>query len=311
MNFILAIFSIITLLLLSTVSFIDGVERVAVRLGLTRFATGALLAAFLTALPETIIALLSRISGGPASLDIGAGSILAAPSITILLGAPLVILAPRSRGLNVGVARNYLLFSFILLPSMLMLLFLKVLALRYTLAVGLMILYIQLAKGIYHAEDEFMEGRSRTIIEKAFRTRSMVLAVFQVLVSLGLMVFAADSFIDELAAHADALSYSLVLSPFGTCLPEVLTASYWTLKRKSDMALSLLSGENLMQATLVLGIGILSTDMQLPISSLSIVVIYSLAAVMLFIGLRRNIGLLIGVPIIALYPVYMIVALNL
>ena len=41
----------VSILVVSTVVFVDGVERIAARLGLTRFATGALLAAALTALP--------------------------------------------------------------------------------------------------------------------------------------------------------------------------------------------------------------------------------------------------------------------
>ena len=53
----------VSILVVSTVVFVDGVERIAARLGLTRFATGALLAAALTALPESFIALTRRSMG--------------------------------------------------------------------------------------------------------------------------------------------------------------------------------------------------------------------------------------------------------
>jgi len=53
----------VSILVVSTVVFVDGVERIAARLGLTRFATGALLAAALTALPESFIALISPLQG--------------------------------------------------------------------------------------------------------------------------------------------------------------------------------------------------------------------------------------------------------
>jgi Ca2+/Na+ antiporter len=88
----------VSILVVSTVVFVDGVERIAARLGLTRFATGALLAAALTALPESFIALISPLHGSAKAVEIGAASVLAAPSIT---------LPPRSaRGLPFCVRRK-------------------------------------------------------------------------------------------------------------------------------------------------------------------------------------------------------------
>jgi Ca2+/Na+ antiporter len=66
----------VSILVVSTVVFVDGVERIAARLGLTRFATGALLAAALTALPESFIALISPLHGSAKAVEIGAASVL-------------------------------------------------------------------------------------------------------------------------------------------------------------------------------------------------------------------------------------------
>ncbi len=300
----------ITLLILATVIFAEGVEKIAARLGLTRFATGALLTAALTALPETMIAILSPFQGGFSYLEVGAGSILGAPSITVLVGAPMVVLAHRRRAVNVGVSRNYLLFAAIFLPSILALLFISGLVFRYALAFGLMALYVQLARGIYREEGELMESGSRTLLERILRADSMALTLMQVSASLALMIYAADSFMEEVVASADPLAYSLLLSPLGTCLEEVLVASYWSLRRKADVALSLLSGENLIQATFVLGVGIFATGMYLPLGTATIALVYTTAALALAAILRAGARPTAALPIILLYPLYMASALN-
>jgi Ca2+/Na+ antiporter len=300
----------IVLLVLATVIFAEGVEKVAVRLGLTRFATGALLTAPLTALPETIIAILSPFQGGLSYLEVGAGSVLGAPSITILVGAPMVVLAHRSRAVNVGVSRNYILFAAIFLPSILALLFLREPVFRFTLAFGLMALYVQFARGIYREEGELMESRSRTVLERVLRTDSMALTLMQVSASLALMIYAADSFMEGVVASVDPLAYSLLLSPLGTCLEEVLVAAYWSLRRKADVALSLLSGENLIQTTFVLGVGIFATGMYLPLGTIAIALVYTTAALALAAILRAGARPATGLPIILLYPLYMAIALN-
>ncbi|GBC71774.1 hypothetical protein HRbin02_01562 [Candidatus Calditenuaceae archaeon HR02] len=300
----------IVLLVLATVIFADGVEKVAVRLGLTRFATGALLTAALTALPETMIAILSRIQGGLSYLEVGAGSILGAPSITILVGAPIVVLAHHRRPVNAGVSRNYLLFAAIFLPSILALLLLPELFFRYALAFGLMILYVQLARGIYREEGELMESGSRTVLERVLRANSIALMLIQVSSSLALMIYAADSFMEEVVASVDPLAYSLLLSPLGTCLEEVLVAAYWSLRRKADVALSLLSGENLIQSTFVLGAGIFATGMYLPPNTTTIVaLIYTTAALALAAILRAGARPTTVLPITLLYALYMALAL--
>ncbi|MEM4298413.1 MAG: hypothetical protein QW815_08605 [Nitrososphaerota archaeon] len=300
----------IILLILSTVIFADGIEKVAMRLGLTRFATGALLTAALTALPETIIAILSHIQGGLSYLEVGAGSVLGAPSITILVGAPIMVLAHHRRPVNVGISRNYLLFAAIFLPSILALLFLRGEGFRYALAFGLMVLYVPLARRIYREEGELMEGGSRTALERVLRTDSMTLMLTQVSASLALMIYAADSFMEEIVANVDPLAYSLLLSPLGTCIEEVLVAAYWSLRRKADVALSLLSGENLIQTTFVLGVGIFATGMYLPLSSATIALVYTTAALTLAAILRAGARPITGLLIILLYPLYMVTALN-
>ncbi|MCS7145077.1 MAG: hypothetical protein RMJ28_04350 [Nitrososphaerota archaeon] len=311
MSFSLAIFAGIPFLILATVTFIDGVERAASRLGLTRFATGALLVAALTALPETVIAILSGIRGGDAYLLVGAGSILAAPSITILLGAPIILLTTRWRkAAGISISQNYILFATVFLPSILVLIFIEQIIVRYALSLGLMVLYVVLARRIYLEEDELMEGRQRSLLERLLRVDSMPLSLVQVLASLSLMIYAADLFMDGVAETVEALTYSLILSPFGTCLEEVLVAAYWTARRKSDIALSLLSGENLIQATLVLGIGTAATGMWLTAGSISIAAVYTAAALILAAALRKGIGLLAAPLLLMLYPLYILAALR-
>lgn len=312
MSFALIVSLSIVFLISSTVLFVDGVERIAVKLGLTRFATGALLAAALTALPETIIAILSGFYGEQNLLEVGAGSILAAPSITILLGSPLILLTSRKQFIATGVSRNYLLFAAIFLPSVATLLFLRAAVFRLGLGLGLMGLYAYLARGIYLAEDEMLEGRPRTLLERLLHRDSLGSALVQTLGSLALMIYAAGLLMDVLAAEAEPLTLTLLLTPFGTCLEEVLVASYWALRRKTDIALSLLSGENLIQSTLVLSIGLFATGMWLPPGALFLALIYTAAALLLAFALRR--GAKGSIPaaalVLMLYPTYIFTVLE-
>jgi Ca2+/Na+ antiporter len=82
-----------------------------------------------------------------------------------------------------------------------------------------------------------------------------------------------------------------------------LAAAYWTARRKPDIALSLLSGENLIQATFVVGLGMASTGWSLPANAVLVSAVYCLSAIVLAYSVRA--GRLKHVPaVILLYPAY-------
>ncbi len=292
----------ISILVVSTVVFVDGVERLASRLGLTRFATGALLAAVLTALPESFIALISPFHASAEATMVGAASVLAAPSITLLLGAPAIALVMSGAKLSQGVWRNYLWFA-VLFPVAVLSPFLLPQAGRLPLAVLLVLLYVVFARGIVLAEDDVLVSVDATLVEKLLRKENISLAALQSAVAVSGMAYGADMFLDVMSSLENHFTYTLLVSPFATCIEEVLAASYWTFKRKPDIALSLLSGENLIQATLVVGLGIAATGWDLPYRAVYVSAVYSLSAAILSYSVKTGHVRLMPM-VLLLYPVY-------
>jgi Ca2+/Na+ antiporter len=158
----------VSILVVSTVVFVDGVERIAARLGLTRFAAGALLAAALTALPESFIALISPLHGSAKAVEIGAASVLAAPSITLLLGAPAVSLFASGARLGSGVWRNYVLFAGLFPAAVLSSYFIPFVG-RFTLAFMLILLYVVLARWMVLAEGDVLTDAGLTLAERLLK----------------------------------------------------------------------------------------------------------------------------------------------
>ncbi|MCS6783675.1 MAG: hypothetical protein NZ581_00550 [Candidatus Caldarchaeum sp.] len=293
-------------LFLSTVVFVDGVEVLSSRLGLTRFATGALLAAVLTALPETVIAILSPIHGDAEAMLVGMGSVLAAPSITLLLAGPVALLFWRGNGVGRLVARNYLVFAvFIAVAVGFALWGLGVY--RYVLGLLFLLSYVLLARSMLFEEGELMESHGNSFLERLAKRRSTPLLLTQVGLSSAGLLAGADVFIDAALRFANPFVISLLVSPFATCLQEVLMAFYWVFRRKADIAVSLLSGENLIQATFVAGVGMIFTEWSLPSSAAAVAAIYVLAAmlltVFLYSGRTRPVA-----AVLILYPLYIVTA---
>ncbi|MEM4189823.1 MAG: hypothetical protein QW544_04850 [Candidatus Caldarchaeum sp.] len=296
----------VALLLLSTVAFVDAVEVLSSKLKLTRFATGALMAATFTALPETVIAVLSPFHENPSAGIVGMGSVLAAPSITVLVGAPVAALFWTGHAMHKGVAKNYLTFAaFITIAITLSQL--KLGPLKFAIAIAFILLYIYLARSIYFEAGELMLASRGSFLERLLRRQNTWVVSTQMVMSAAGLLAGGDFFLDVISVTVNPLALALYFSPLATCLEEVLVAFYWVLKNKTDIALSLLSGENMIQSTFVAGVGMAFTEWRLPSHSMTIAVIYALAAfVMAVLTLKRRLRIAIAVAL--LYPLYLLAA---
>lgn len=260
-------------LLVGTIVFVNSVETLGQRLGLTRHATGALLAAALTALPEIFIAIVASFSDDGAKASIGVASVLSAPSITLLLGFPVLAALGRVRRVGRQVAILYVAFaaSTSLLP--LTALVGEGAPVR-TIGAAFVAAYVLIARRIATEEGELMEGRPLSYIERLLGRVYTPFTTIQVLAGLALMIFGADNFIEAVSVMAHPFFAAMLLSPLATCLEEVLVAFYWAAKGKGDIATSLLAGENAIQATFVYGAGLLLTGLTPPPQGLTIIPIY-------------------------------------
>ncbi len=297
----------IFLLLFSTIAFVDSVEVLSSKIRLTRFATGALMAAGITALPETIIAVTSPFYPSPSAALVGMGSVLAAPSITVLLAAPLVVVFLRNGVPGRGIARNYLCFSALMMlavfPSQISLGVVK-----YVLALFFLFMFVYLARSVYIEEGEVMVVGRRSLAERFLKKESIVAVLLQLCLSSAGLPLGAELFIDTVSVNVNPFSLTLLFSPLATCLEEVLVAFYWMFRNKADLSLSLLSGENLIQSTFVVGVGMLFTEWKLPPTSLPIVFLYSLAAAVISLSIVKNMHRL-ATPVMLLYPLYVLSSL--
>ncbi|MCS7143290.1 MAG: hypothetical protein NZ920_05860 [Aigarchaeota archaeon] len=301
-----------TLTLISmTFLFIDGVESLASRKNLTRFATGALLAAVLTALPETIIALTSPFHSDAVALEIGIGSVLAAPSMTLFIGVAIVGLSWRRvdlhkltrRQISVNYAGFMAFISIALIASMLPPF------LRFLVGISLILGYVAFARHFYLQGGERVEEGRVSYFERVLDRKWTGLILMQVLMASILMVIGANAFISGISRLTDPFTYSLLVSPFATCLEELVVAIFWMIFGKHDISLSLLSGENLTQSTLVMGLASIFTGWDLPESSMYVFALYwgagSLYIALLMLSRVR--ALTLG---FAFYAAYFLISLS-
>lgn len=294
----------ITLTLVGTFAFVDAVEALGQRLGLTRHATGALLAAALTALPETFIALVASLPGGGVRGEVGVASVLSAPSITLLLGFPVLAASGAAKVSLRQIVPLYASFAVgaSLLPVTS---FLSGWAVR---AAGLayVVAYVPVAKRIVTEEGEPMGGRELSVAERLLGVRSFPVAFAQALAGVLSMTLGAERFILTVSAAVDPFAVTMLLSPLATCMEEVIVAFYWALKGKGDAAASLLAGENAIQATFVFGAGLLFTGMAPSLRGLSVIPVYVAGAAALIACISTGRVRLSG-AVAALYVVYLLI----
>ncbi|MEN3048344.1 MAG: hypothetical protein ABDH63_06155 [Candidatus Caldarchaeales archaeon] len=294
----------VALMLFGTFAFVDAVEALGQRLGLTRHATGALLAAALTALPETFIALVASLSGDGVRGEVGLASVLAAPSITLLLGFPVLAASGAAKVSPGQIVPLYAAFAIgaSLLPVTIFLdgWAVRIAGLAYVAA------YVPVARRIASEEGEPMEGRELAVIERLLGVRSIPVAFAQALAGVLSMTLGADHFISTVSVTVDPFAVTMLLSPLATCMEEVIVAFYWAVEGKGDAAASLLAGENAIQATFVFGAGLLFTGIAPTLRGLSVVPVYVAGAAALIACISTGRVRLSG-AIAALYAVYLLV----
>ena len=280
--------------------FTDGVEWLGRRLGMSDGATGSILAAFGTAMPETLIPVVAILfTNTPDSRDIGVGAILGAPFmlgtlVMLLIGITAFALRERRGGafLRVDVAHASRDLGFFLV--------------LYSLAVGLALLPPDLhflkgfvgwvflpAYGLYlvlvlrtPSPPTASDIEETLEVEEAFEDLTFAnwlarlglavrptapplwLIVTQTLLSFAGIVLGAKlfaSFVDTAsrAMGLDALLVALILAPLATELPEAANSLIWTRQGKDVIALGNVAGAMVLQSSVPITLGVLLTPWEL------------------------------------------------
>lgn len=257
--------------------FVNGVEWFGQKLKLGATATGTVLAAFGTALPESAVTFVAVMFGKTAEArDIGVGAAMGGPLVLATIAYSVVGVAlwcnrhrlrRKDRFIRVDhrrLARDQLWFLAIFLVKvglgLVVFAFKPLLGILFLIAYGLYV-WRELRSDDAAPEEEVLEPLK-------FRPREAEPALRWVVAQTtgALVVIAAASriFVSQLDLIGVMLSLpphlvALVLSPVATELPETVNALIWVRQGKERLALANISGSMMIQATIPSSLAIFAT----------------------------------------------------
>jgi cation:H+ antiporter len=257
--------------------FVNGVEWVGQRLNMGQTATGTILAAFGTALPESVVTLVAVVFGtNAAEKDLGIGAALGGPlalstlaySVVglTLLGSRTLAIRRKSR-LDVDARRlsrdqSWFLGIFIFKIGLGLVAFpgKSWLGLLFLAAYGLYV-FKELSATGDAAEAEDLEPLK---IRPRSAHPSLAWSALQTVAALAVIFVASRVFVNQFAAIGPWLGIApqplaLLLSPIATEMPETMNAIIWVRQGKERLALANISGAMMIQATIPSALGLLFT----------------------------------------------------
>jgi cation:H+ antiporter len=250
--------------------FTNAVEWAGFRLRLASGATGSLLAAWGTALPETVVPVVAIIGRGPSADGVATGAIVGAPLLLLTLGIAVTGLAVMTRrdapdlvvdqsqarrDLGIFVAAYALVILAVAFP----------LWLRGVVAVVVVVMY-----GMYVRAALRGGAPTETMPEPLHLLRWYTgpppgtAIAGQLIGAVSLLVIGAEVFVRALERTADALQLptlllALVLVPVATELPETLNSVLWIRSRDDGLAFGNIAGATAFQACIGGALGVAFT----------------------------------------------------
>jgi cation:H+ antiporter len=307
----LELFLFLIVILIAAEVFVNALEHLGEKLGISEGVTGSIFAAVGTALPETIVPLLA-IFGGTQNQqlneEIGVGAILGAPLMLSTLSLFLMALSVwQRRGSHghlmperTGLTRdlNFFLAAFTLSCVALFVPH-ETAGIRATLAFVMVLIYffyimLTLKASAKLVEDGHgTEAESPMFLAKIGLPTNWLTIFLQLGIGLGLLVAGAKGFIHGIEHAApllgiSALVLSLMIVPVATELPEKVNSILWIRKGKDTLAFGNITGAMVFQGTLLPAIGILLTPWIPQKEVLAGVIITLVAAIWLRVMLARG-----------------------
>jgi len=298
------------LILFSSVVFTNGIELLGSRLKMNQGATGSILAAVGTALPETVIPVIAILvyHDNTAHL-VGIGAIAGSPFMLgtlafFVTGAAVMIyamLGRRTMTMHIEpevVVRDLTFFVGLYGVAVLTTFVHGIVPLRCALAAGVCISYIFYvrqtlhSKGLGHEEVDALH-LSRMLGVKETGTWITV----QMVISLLIMVLGAHMFVGyvknvSFAMGVSALVLSIIITPIATELPEKCNSVIWVGRRKDIMALGNITGAMVFQSSFPVAFGMMFTPWDLrgaPMVSAGLA-LASAIMVLIWVKVRKSIS---------------------
>jgi cation:H+ antiporter len=265
------------LILLASVVFTNAVEVLGQRLGMHQGATGSILAAVGTALPETVIPIIAIVWFRDASAkDIAVGAIAGAPfmlgTLALFVTGAAVIgfsrLGWRPRVMNADlriVTRDLTFFLALYGVAVLTTFAHEMMPVRIVIALALVATYFVYVHVTVRSEAAGLEDVETLYLARLLHVpESMHWVIVQFVASLGLMIFSAHLFVGSVealssAAGISALVLSLIITPIATELPEKCNSVVWVRRKKDSLALANITGAMVFQSCFPVAFGIVGT----------------------------------------------------
>jgi cation:H+ antiporter len=261
--------------------FTNAVEWAGVKLNIGEGATGSLLAAVGTAMPETLIPIVAMIGGSEGAEDVAIGAIIGAPFLLATIAMALVGISaliyrkrrPQGTELraNVEVLDRDLIFFLIFFTAGAAI----GLGVPDGLQIPLAVLFV-IAYGYYVRRTLLGGGavQETDTIGPLYLDRTPgdeppgQTVVIQLVVGLAAIVGGAHLFVEELIHVAEdigvePLVLSLVLAPLATELPEKANSFFWVRDAKDSLALGNITGAMVFQSTIPIAFGLALTHWEL------------------------------------------------
>jgi cation:H+ antiporter len=261
--------------------FTNAVEWAGNRLSLGEGATGSLLAAVGTAMPETLIPIVAIIGGAEGAEDVAIGAIIGAPFLLATIAMALVGISAlifrqrRTQGTelraDVETLDRDLLFFLVFFAAGLAVGLVAPDELHIPLAIVFVVAYAVYVRQTLRGGGAVQEVETIGPLYMD-RTREddppTQTIVIQFLVGLGAIVGGAHLFVEELLHVAESIGIeplvlSLVLAPLATELPEKANSFFWVKDGKDSLALGNITGAMVFQSTMPIAVGLLLTDWEL------------------------------------------------
>ena len=284
--------------------FVNGVEWVGIRLGVSKTAVGTVLAAFGTALPESVVTFVAVVFGNaPAQKDIGVGAALGGPLALSTIAYSVVgltffasqkagglLLSPRvSTRLQNDQKWFMCIFCFKVGIGLFAFIFKPWLGVFFLLAYGVYVWHELRRVDDSEVHDELEPLKLRPHDAQP----STSWAMFQTALALIVIFASSQLFVHQLEEIGPSLGMSaqlvaLLFSPIATELPEILNAVIWVRQGKQALAFGNISGAMMIQATIPSALGIFFTPWMLSPALVWAAIVTMISMLGIFALLRTN-----------------------
>lgn len=295
------------------VVFTNAIEHLGKYHNLGEGATGCILAAVGTALPETIVPLVAifgaYIAGESIQVgnDIGIGAILGSPFLLSTLamfvtGIAIVIftrLKAREIEINLDTKLLHRDLRFFLISYTVAVLsaFVKIAFIKYIIGFGLLAFYlVYVFRTILKCSNVMGEEIDELYLFKVFKVKDnakIILIWLQIILSILCLIYFSHIFVENIKFLASKINVapliiSLLLAPIATELPEMFNSILWVGKSKDTLALSNITGAMVFQSCIPMAIGLFFTSWKFSSEAVTNIILVYVAVIILYINIIKG-----------------------